>query len=51
MDLYDGGRPLGAYCADGYSFGSMGGPGIIYQSFALTAQLARALKVLGWRAA
>ena len=45
VDLYDGGRPLGAYCADGYSFGSMGGPGIIYQSFALTAQLARALKV------
>ncbi|MGE5506941.1 MAG: 4Fe-4S binding protein [Chitinophagales bacterium] len=39
------GKPLGSYCADGYSFGSMGGPAILNQSFALTAQLARALKV------
>lgn len=44
VDLEGGGRPLGAYCADGYSFGSMGGPAILHQSFALTAQLARALK-------
>lgn len=45
VDLYNDGRPLGAYCCDGYSFGSMGGPAILNQSFALTAQLARALKV------
>lgn len=45
VDLYRDGRPLGAYCCDGYSFGSMGGPAILNQSFALTAQLARALKV------
>lgn len=45
VDLYQGGRPLGAYCVDGYSFGSMGGPAILNQSFALTAQLARALQV------
>ena len=45
VDIHGGGRPLGAYCCDGYSFGSMGGPGIIHQSFALTAQLARAVDV------
>ena len=33
VDIHGGGRPLGAYCCDGYSFGSMGGPGIIHQSF------------------
>lgn len=45
VDLENDGRPLGAYCCDGYSFGSMGGPAILHQSFALTAQLARALKI------
>ena len=45
VDIRAGGRPLGSYCCDGYSFGSMGGPGIICQSFALTAQLARAVDV------
>lgn len=45
VDIFDSGRPKGAYCCDGYSFGSMGGPGIIHQSFALTAQIAQAVEV------
>lgn len=45
VEIYNDGRPQGAYCCDGYSFGSMGGPGIIHQSFALTAQLAKAVNV------
>ncbi len=45
VDIYNQGRPLYYYCADGVSYGSMGGPAILNQSFALTAQLARALNI------
>ena len=45
VDIYNQGKPLSYYCVDGVSFGSMGGPSILYQSFALTAQLARALSI------
>lgn len=44
VDIYNQGKPL-YYCVDGVSYGSMGGPAILNQSFALTAQLAKALPI------
>jgi dihydroorotate dehydrogenase subfamily 1 len=44
VDIENGGRPLYPFL-DGASFGSLGGPCVLTQSFALVAQAARAVKI------